>query len=222
MVRFAGTLRRVSKGLTLFGRQSSHYTRVARIFVAELAVPCEFRPVLDLAALDEAAYAGNPALKVPVLHGPNGALFGTANICRELERRAERPRCVLWSESFSDPVLANAQELVLHVMNTGVALVMARLGVAADVPPTAHERKLRATLKASLEWLEARWPYVLRALPPERELSFLEVTAFSVLRHLPFRKVCEVAEFSALAAFADEFEQRPSAQATPYRFDAPA
>lgn len=212
----------MSKDLTLFGRQSSHYTRVARIFVAELEVPCKFRPVWDLGSLDESAYAGNPALKVPILQGPNGALFGTANICRELERRAERSLRVLWSESFRDPLLANAQELVLHLMNTGVALVMARLGVPADAAPTVHERKLRATLQGSLEWLESRWPEVERALPAERELSFLEVSAFCLIRHLPFRKIHEMDDYSSLGAFAEAFEERPSARATPFRFDAPA
>lgn len=212
----------MSTPFTLFARQSSHYSRVARIFAAELEVPYEFRPVLDLASLDPAAYGGNPALKVPVLAGPNGTFYGAANICRELERAALRPRRIVWSESFTNPLLANAQELVLHVMNTGVSLVMGRLGAAADAPPSAHERKLRATLASSLEWLETRWPEICSALPKERDLSFLEVSAFCLVRHLSFRKICDAEQFAALSGFAREFDERPSAQATPFRFDASA
>src|SRR4051794_16783286 len=42
----------------LVGRSSSHFTRTARIFALELGVPHGFRPVLDMATLDLAAYGG--------------------------------------------------------------------------------------------------------------------------------------------------------------------
>lgn len=189
------------------------------MFAVELEVPYEFRPVFDLTSLDPVAYGGNPALKVPSLAGPNGTFYGASNICRELARGAERPLRIVWSESFTTALLANAQELVLHVMNTEVALIMSSMRPSSDAAPSIPDLKLRATLASSLEWLETRWPEILSALPKERDLSFLEVTAFCVVRHLPFRKICEVDRFTALSRFASDFDERPSARATPFQFD---
>ena len=59
--------------VTLVGRSSSHFTRTARIFALELGVQHAFRPVLDMTTPDPAAYADNPALKVPHPAGRAGA-----------------------------------------------------------------------------------------------------------------------------------------------------
>ena len=76
--------------IVLVGRSSSHFTRTARIFAIELGVPHTFRPVFDILSLDQATFADNPALKVPILVDGNGSLFGTENICRELVRRSDK------------------------------------------------------------------------------------------------------------------------------------
>ena len=55
-----------------------------------------FRPIFDMTTFEAAAYAENPALKVPVLNTPDGPLFGTENICRELvgaRRQARESSC---------------------------------------------------------------------------------------------------------------------------------
>jgi len=113
-----------SEDLVLVGRSSSHFTRTARIFALELGVAHRFQPVLDMTTLDVSAYAGNPALKIPILVDRQGPLYGTENICRELTRRSGlRDRVVLRGD-VSNRLVANAEELVLHAMNTGVALIM--------------------------------------------------------------------------------------------------
>src|SRR4051794_6767221 len=104
--------------LVVVGRSSSHFTRTARIFALELGVPHAFRPVFDLAALDAEAYAGNPALKVPVLLTEEGPLLGTENICRELVRRSGRGAEVVLRGAVADRIVANAEELALHAMAT--------------------------------------------------------------------------------------------------------
>ena len=85
-------------GLTIVGRSGSHFTRVARMFARELGMAHDFRPVGDLLSLDVAEYAGNPALKRPILEGPGGTRFGTLNICRELSRRATSELHIVWPE----------------------------------------------------------------------------------------------------------------------------
>ena len=202
----------------LVGRSSSHFTRVARIFALELGVPHSFRPVLDIMSLERATYADNPALKVPVLIDEQGQLYGTENICRELARRSgQRDRVVLRGD-VTTRVVANAEELLLHAMASSVALITTALAGAERRPPP----KVRPSLENALAFLDAHAGEVRAALPAARLLSFFEVALYCQVRHLPFRDLLDASGYGHLQAFCQEFEQRPAAQATGYRFDAPA
>lgn len=198
----------------LIGRSSSHFTRVARVFAAELGVRYEFQVVPDLLATVPAGFGGNPALRVPMLRTGAGEWFGTIGICRELARRATHQLRVVWPEQLLTPLLSNAQELVLQAMATEVELIVAGLGAA----PTPHLTKRRASLEASVGWLNEHVDEVVAALP-ERDLSFLETTLFCLAEHLSFREVLATAPFPRLLAFSRHFAQRPAARATPFAFD---
>jgi glutathione S-transferase len=234
--------------LTIVGRSSSHFTRVTRIFAAELGVETAFRVVPDLSSIDARDYAGNPALSVPTLETPEGAWFGSLNVSRELARRSQLALEVVWPEALDRPLSANAQELTLHAMSAEVALIMGSLGAPAAsgaassgaasstaasstaasstaassaVTPGALQReKLQNRLRACLAWLDENLGAVLELLPP-RDLSYLEVSLFCLVTHLDFRGVLATAPFANLLRFSERFAQRPSAQATPYRFDSP-
>lgn len=200
---------------TLVGRSSSHFTRVARIFALELGVAHDFRIVRDIMSADVADYAGNPALKIPVLVDEAGALFGTENVCRALVVRSGRSDALLRG-AVPVRVVANAEELTLHVMSAEVGLIMAKL-TSSPAP-----EKVARGIENSLDWLEDNLHAVRAALPTGRTISFCEVALFCLLRHLPFREVMAVDRWTKLAAFADELGTRPSARATEYRFDAPS
>jgi glutathione S-transferase len=199
--------------VVLVGRSSSHFTRITRIFAHELGVPHSFRPVLDITTLDAAAYADNPALKVPILIDGDGPLFGMENICRALARRAGATDVVLRGQ-VEARVVANAEEMVLHAMSTGVTLITTALAGAQAAPP-----KVRRSLENALAFLEAHVDDMQAALPARR-LSFCETALYCLVTHLPFRKIMAVDGYPKLNAFCQAFDQRPSAQATTYRFDA--
>lgn len=202
----------------LIGRSSSHFTRIARIFAAELGVDYTFQVVRDLMSSNPEDYGGNPALRIPVLKTPQGTWFGALNIARELWRRSStRPR-VIWPEDLDTPVLANAQELVLQSMATEVSLVMAKVGGGAS-EGNAHQAKMRTQLINMLAWLDQNAQAVLAALPPQRDLSFLEVTLYCLVKHLEFREVLPTAPYAELNRFCQQFEARASIQATAFRFD---
>lgn len=201
--------------LTLTGRSSSHFTRTARMFAHECGVSYRFRPVLDLMSRTSADYGDNPALRLPVLELEDGPLFGTSNICRELARRGSRALRVVWPEQLHDRLAMNAQELVLQGMSSVVVMIM-----SGAQPAGSYADKARQSLTDSLTWLEARLPEVLRALPAERDLSFLEVSSFCFIEHLGFRKVLDVSQYSELSAFCRVYGARDSARATAYKFDA--
>jgi glutathione S-transferase len=202
--------------LILVGRSTSHFTRVTRIFAAEAGVSFAFQVVPNLRLSAQADYAGNPALKVPILRTAQGEWFGSLNICRELWRRSSsRPR-VIWPEDLEQPLLANAQELVLQAMATEVSLLMSRLFGESDGP---HAAKLSQGLTNSVAWLEGNVAEVLARLPPDRDLSFLELTLYCLVRHLPFREVLATEPYARLNEFCRNYEARPSVRDTPYRVD---
>lgn len=204
-----------SAQVTLVGRSSSHFTRVARIFAEELGVPYRFKVVANLMNTDKADYATNPALRVPILQAPEGEWFGTLNICRELTRRSPAQLRVVWPEHLQTPLLANAQELVLQAMATEVELIMSSL---AHSEPSRHLAKRRASLEGSVQWLDAHLTRIIAALPL-RDLSFLEASLFCLIQHLPFRQMLSTDPFHHLTAFCDTFATRASAQATVFAFD---
>jgi glutathione S-transferase len=204
---------------TLVGRSSSHFTRVTRIFAAELGVPCAFEVVPDLRSVNAADYAGNPALRLPILRTGATTWLGSLNICRELARRAPAQRRVVWPEHLTEARAANAQELVVQAMATEVTLIMSQLaGTPGD---DMHLTKLRKSLLNMLTWLDDNVEAVRAGLPEDRELSYLEVCLFCLVTHLEFRSMVVTTGYRALAAFCDELGQRDSARATAYRFDAP-
>ena len=202
------------------GRSSSHYTRLARMFALELGVACEFAPVCDLASLDERSYAGNPALKLPVLDHGGTVVFGAENICRTLAELAPRHAVILWPENLRDASARNAQELVWHAMPAQVQLGFGTQ-IAGLSPDSIYFVKAAAGLRNALAWLDERVPPIIAALPPH-DLSLLQVSLFCLLEHLTFRTTVPLAPYVRLGDFARAFGQRPSARSTVYRFDTPA
>lgn len=201
--------------LILVGRSSSHFTRTARIFALELGVPHAFRPVLDIMSLDPATFAGNPALKIPVLVDERGPLFGTENICRELARRSTIRSGVFLRGDIEERSIANAEEMTLHAMSTQVTLITAKLAGGASPPA-----KVLRSLENTLRYLDDHVDRMLDALPKDRTITFLEVSLFCLVTHLPFRQTLDAAGYERLNAFCDRFGHREGARRTPYCFDA--
>ncbi len=201
----------------IIGRSSSHFTRVTRIFAAELRIDSSFQVVRDLMSSEPGDYGGNPALKIPSLQTPRGVWFGALNVCRELWRQSSPRPHVVWPEDLDTPVLANAQELVLQAMATEVSLIMSKVSGAGD--SSALHTKMRKGLVNTLAWLEENASSMLAALPPQRDLSFLEVTLFCLVTHLEFRDVLPTASYVELNAFCQRFATRASVRETAYRFD---
>jgi glutathione S-transferase len=216
------------KSVVIVGRSSSHFTRVTRIFAAELGVEYSLRVVGDLLSVDPESYGGHPGLKVPVLQASGGSWFGSLNICRALARlsassqsnqpgAASESKLLIWPEDLQTPALANAQELVLQAMAAEVSLVMDR--AAGGAGDNQHQVKLRQVLANIMAWLEREATDLLTPLPQERTLSYFEVTLFCLLTHLEFRELLPTREFRRLTEFTQRFSGRPSAESTKYRFD---
>ncbi len=206
-----------STPLLLVGRSSSHFTRTARLFALELDVAHRFQPVYDMTALDPGAYAGNPALKIPILVDERGPLYGTENICRELTRRSSLGARAVLRGAVSDRLVANAEELAVHAMSTAVILVMS----ATAGPSAPPQPKLRSSLENALAFLDTHVGAVRAALPADRVVSFFEAALFSLVRFLAFRNLLDTSPHANLQEFCSAFEQRPGARATEYRFDHP-
>lgn len=207
-----------SQQLEIIGRQSSHYTRMVRMVAEELGLSYEFTPVFDLLSGDAADYAGNPALKLPILRRDGEAIYGSANICRALARAAGREGDVVWPEDADTPLLMNAHEILTHAMSAQVDVVIHE--IVAQRPPDKASRKRRRSFLNCLQWLDDHLETVRRELP-EGDVRLFEIGLYCLLAHLPFRNPVDLSDMRRLTRFEEEFGQRQSARATPYRFDAP-
>lgn len=205
--------------LEIVGRQSSHYTRLVRLLAHELGVEHVLRPIHDLMSEDPATFAGNPALKLPALRQGDVVIWGSRNACRWLARQApDGVARVFWPEEATAPLSMNAHELLAHAMAAQVEVVFHE--IVSKRPPDATSRKRRASLIGSLAWLDAHWE-ALRAELPTTRIALFDLELFALLEHLPFRNPLDLSAMPRLVGFADAFRERPSAEATPYRFDAP-
>ena len=202
----------------LFGRRSSHFTRVARIFAEELGVPYQIIPIYDMKVQDPIVYSSNPALKLPTLRIADQVVFGTENICRTLAEQAGSPAGILWPEQLRNPVQRNAQELVWHAMAAQVQIVLGTL-VGKLPSDNIYFTKALAGFAGALDWLDTHAEEVVASLPASRKLSLFETTLFCLIEHLQFRKTLPVDGYAALTKFAATFATRPSAQRTPFEFD---
>ncbi len=204
--------------IQIVGRSSSHFTRLARIFAEELAVSYDLIPVYDMTALGPEVFAGNPALKIPVLRSAGTVLFGAQNICRALaELTPSSTKRIVWPEMLSDSLSRNAQELVWHGMATQVQII---LGTGINKLPADNPffAKALAGFDGSLAWLDSNLAAALRLLPP-RDLSLFEVSLYCLVEHLRFRPTLPIDRFASLVSFCTEFGMRPSARRTVYRLD---
>jgi hypothetical protein len=203
----------------IVGRSSSHFTRLVRIFALELGVACEFTPMYDLSSLDARDYAGNPALKLPVLRMDEATIFGAENICRALAEFAPEHRRIVWPEDVRGVQARNAQELIWHAMQAQV-----QLGFGTQISKLPLDSiyfvKAATGMQNTLEWLDERVHEVIDDLPPH-DISVLEASLFCLIEHVEFRATVSLMPYGRLTAFALAFGQRASAQQTPYAFDLP-
>lgn len=200
----------------IIGRQSSHFTRVARMVAVELDVACNFTPVYDLMSRDPHVFAGNPALRLPILRISGDTVFGSVNICRSLARLAEAEKRVFWPEQSDTALLMNAHELVAHAMAVQVDVIVHE--IVEKRPPDNASLKRRESLTGCLKWLDRHLIQILEAIP-EMDVRLIEVQLFCLLSHLPFRNPMDLSGMPELTAFEARFGKRESASLTPYRFD---
>lgn len=204
------------KPLQIVGRTGSLFTRLPLIFAEELGVAYDLVTIKDLAAMEPGVYAGNPALRMPILRENDSVLFGAQNICRALAERTATPARIVWPEDLSDVLSRNAQELVWHCM---AAQVQTLMGTHVGKLPVDNVffAKARAGLEGALGWLDEHAADVLTALPQQRNLSLFEVALYCLIDHLQFGPTVPVANYASLLSFARQFGTRPSAQRTAYR-----
>lgn len=200
----------------LIGRSSSHYTRVVRVIAAELGVVYELEPLYDFMTEQTAAFAGNPALKMPVLKRGQVTVFGTLNICRTLAREEAADEKFFWPDEARTVLLMNAHELLAHAMAAEVEVVLHE--IIAKRPEDAPSRKRRQSMLNCLLWLDRNLED-LRSQFPGCRLSYFDVCLYCLVTHLPFRLAMDLSGMPALVEFGKSFGERASAQATPYRYD---
>ena len=203
--------------LCIVGRPSSLFTRVPLLFAHTLGVTHDFEHIPDMTRTDPAAYADNPALKLPILRIGHDTVFGAYNICRVIAQQADAGDAVTWPENIPGILAANAHELLAHCMGAQVQVVMGTQ-VAALPADNAYFTKALAGMRGALHWLDAHLDEVLALFPVHRRLSWFEACLFCLLEHLTFRQTLDWQPMSALVAFARDYARRADAGATAYHY----
>jgi glutathione S-transferase len=205
-----------NKPVQIVGRTGSLFTRLPLIFAEELGVPYELVSIEDLAAMEPGVYAGNPALRMPILRDADSVLFGAQNICRALAERAAAPARIVWPEDLRDVLSRNAQELVWHGMAAQVQILMGT-HLAKLPAENVFFVKARTGLEGALGWLDEHLADVLTSFPQQRSLSLFEVALYCLIDHLQFGPTVSVESHASLLSFARQFGTRVSAQRTAFR-----
>ena len=200
----------------IVGRTGSLFTRLPLIFAEELSVAYELMLITDLAATDPAVYAGNPALRMPILRDGDSVLFGAQNICRALAERAATPVRIVWPEDLRDVLSRNAHELVWHCMAAQVQILMG-MHIGELPAENIFFAKARTGLEGALGWLDEHLADVLKSFPQQRSLSLFEVALYCLVDHLELGPTVSVKGHASLLSFARQFGTRPSAQRTAFR-----
>lgn len=94
------------------------------------------------------------------------------------------------------------------------------MGAAAAVDAeNRHQAKMPRSLANTLVWLEAHADEAIQQLPPDRGLSFLEVTLYCFFTHLEFRRLLPAEPYPALDALCRRLEKALPGTETAYCFD---
>ncbi len=184
-------------------------------------MPYELVPIYDMTAMGPDVYAGNPALKLPILRVQGEVLFGALNICRAIDERAERPARVIWPEELRSVLSRNAQELVWHAMAAQVQWVM---GTVVGKLPAENVYFSKGAFRARRRVAVARCAHDrchvgIARVAPGSACSKRPCFASSITWCFARRSVSR--RIRHWFVLHGEFAERPSAQQTAYRFDTP-
>ena len=200
--------------ITIVGRRSSLFTRVALIVARELDVEVTLEVVKELTSLDPATYGDNPAMKMPTLRRADGTLLvGTENICRAIAESVGASARIAWPEAATTDADRNARELVAHAMAAQVQFAFGTI-VCKLPADNVYFAKGRAGFEGALRWLDGH--YASRTPDPT---SLVDIELFCLVEHMTFRETLSPAPYPALVELARVFAERESAKQTVFRFD---
>lgn len=156
----------------------SHFSRKVRLLAAGLAVPLELVDAGNVADGVPAAFGPNPLMKVPTLiTGDGRAIFDSDHIAAWLVRRHDPGD--RFDVLTDDVDLLNARAVMNGIMAAEVELILAaRTGI--DVDAHARFSKMRASMLAGLDWLEARHDVF------PRDATYATLHLLALLDHLVF------------------------------------
>lgn len=138
--------------MKLYHTPKSHFARKDRILIDALGLDVELIDAGNVAASDEAQFAGNPLMKVPTLITDQGqAVFESDHIAEYLVRTFDPGD--RFAVLTSDLEALNARAVMNGVMAADVELVMAeRTGI--DASKYQRYNKFLTTIHQGLNWLQ--------------------------------------------------------------------
>ena len=195
--------------LRLYGTPLSHFTRKARILLAEFNVDFEWVRVPGVLATAAVAYGDNPLMRVPTLVHEGNTIIDSDHIARYLVGRYDpADRFGVRSEEVHD---LNRLAVINGIMANEVVLILAERGGLSDLGNITYFRKLMTAIDNGLAWLEGLTD------PEEDSFRYGDIALICMWQHVVHYKIAQALErYPRLAARVGRFSTRSSvANTTP-------
>jgi glutathione S-transferase len=217
-----------SRGVKLFGHDTSPYVRRARVLLTEKAIPFERDPAGWVSPSDEFSRL-NPLMRVPALLHRGQALLDSRLIAAYLYERFPAPppdpptghpplQATLWSADHR----YDDENVLLAIEGALDSAINVFLMEQDGIPPAASAYLRRQTQRTARCLAFVDGLMAGKSTLHEGVLSFNDITLCCALDWMTFRKRYDVAQHGNLVRFLAAHGDRPSLRSTHPSLAAPA
>ncbi|RZA09342.1 MAG: glutathione S-transferase family protein [Proteobacteria bacterium] len=173
--------------MKLYGASPSHFTRKVRVVLHELGLQFEFAALSRLLEATPDAFGENPLLQMPVLEDRGYRLIESDLICEYLIERYGKKQ-VRFYPIKGDGILHRQRLAIMNGgMGAGAKIMRAKRSAIPNFDDYAFFKQERASLTASLEWLDK--DLGPRLTYAAEEFTLLEISLMCFVEWAPFREM---------------------------------
>lgn len=202
--------------MKLYGTKPSHFTRKARVVLAELKIDFQFIELKNLLETGKENFANNPLHMFPVLEDDTTWIVESDRISEYLIQKfgSESSLPKFWPESqFSQVELWNFQSIINGVMESAVHRIRAERSGVIDIDQYAFFRQEADVMRSGLAWIDSKMEGTNSFA--SSGFCYLDICLICLLDWAIFRdQIRDLSEFENLERFQTLHAERPSLKQT--------
>ena len=185
--------------MIVYGTPRSHFTRKVLILLDHLKVPYDLADIGNVATPERKAFAGNPAMNVPVLKDEDIWMIESDHIASYIVRTNDLSD--IYRVLTTDINTLNARSIMNTMMANEVKIILAER-TGTDVEAHTIFRKAKLAIEHSLDWLDQH----TQLFNPENP-TYLDFHFISLWDHLTLYKLVAL-DFPSLQSIAEILHQQ--------------